>query len=331
MNMLVKLLAAAGFAALATSAHAQTVLRIGTIIPENTIQGESLNLFAKEFNEAQGKYQIQVFHGSQLGDGPTQVQAMQGGIQAGFVEDFAYYLPFSDDLRLTNTPYVFDNRDHFQRWVKSEGFAKILEKLEADAKIHVITGDTIWQRGPFRVMAARHPVMTLEDLSKTKLRLWASEVVTRYYGKEGLGANTVNIAFNETYLALSQGAVDAVTAPFDTLGGMKFAEVAKHIMPIDEFPQLLALSLSSRVWNGFDDAARALVVEKWNVAGAHYNKQLEGKVDEWKAELKASGATYHEDFDRAPFVARSNEITDKLVESGYWSRELIENLRALRQ
>lgn len=124
---------------------------------------------------------------------------------------------------------------------------------------------------------------------------------------------------------------DAVTATFDTLDGMKFAEVAKHIMPIDDFPQLLALSLSSRVWSGFDDATKTLIAEKWDFAGARYNTQLAGKVEQWKEGLKASGATYHEDFDRAPFVARSNEITNQLVDSGYWRRDLIESLRTLRQ
>ena len=48
----------------------------------------------------------------------------------------------------------------------------------------------------------------------------------RFYGKQGLGATSVNIPLGDVYLSIRQGIVDGLTLPFDLVASMNIQEVA---------------------------------------------------------------------------------------------------------
>ena len=179
------------------------------------------------------------------------------------------------------------------------------------------------------MLVAKKPVLNLEDFSNLRLRVWQSEVPTRFYGKPGLGATPVVLPLGDVYVGMLQGVVEGLTLPFDLVQPMKFHEVGKHIILWDEFWQVLPMSISEKKWQALNDAQRRALTESVDEAGRWYNDQLASSVVQWKADLVKAGATLHE-VNRAPFAARIAERNRQWQKEGYWRPGLIDEIEKLR-
>lgn len=314
-----------------TAAHAADIaLRIGDIVAPTSVQAQATDRFAEIVNGADAGIEVQVFHGSSLGDGAVQVENVSFGVQEMFIGGLSFLGAYSERLNIAETPFTFASREHFEGWVNSAAFDEIMDEMIASSNQRIINREVLWRRGPFRVMLANKPVLTLDDLSSTKLRLWDAEVANRFWGEKGLGAIPVNIAFGDVYVALRQGVVDAVTTPFDLVDAMKFAEVAKHLMYVDSFWQMLPMTINEDTWNALTDEQKELLTAAANEAGEYFNTQVEASVAEWTKGLEEMGVEFHQ-IDRGPWVERIAERNLEWAAEGYWPEGLIEDIEALKQ
>lgn len=310
-------------------AHAaDTELTIGTVVQGATVQGESIQKFAEDVNGRNLGVRISLFQGGQLGEGTQQAENVREGIQDGFIEDLTFFMQYSPRLRVANVPFLFRDQKHFALWLASPLFQEALTEVENNGGQHLIAGGEPWWRGPFRVLVSTKPVTTLGDVDAMRLRLWNSETITRFWGDKGLGATIQNVAWGEVYLALAQGVIDAVTSPFDLVTSSKFTEVAKHITMIDEFPQVIVLSINADKWNGLTEQQRTAVTEAWTTAGGQYNSKTSESTSVWRSQLEAAGVTFH-DIDRPQFLARVNELNARYEKEGYWPAGMIEQIEKL--
>jgi len=322
-------LAALVFCGLAAGAHAQQILRLGSIVAPASVQAQAMDRFAENVKKKNVGVEIRTFHGSQLGGGPDQVRNVQLGVQDMFMDGMTFWADFSDDMRIAETPFSFASREHFEKWVQSTSFGRIQEEIIAKGNQRLINLGVNWRRGPFRALVAKKPVLNLDDFSNLRLRVWQSEVITRFYGKPGLGATPVVLPLGDVYLGMRQGVVDALTLPFDLVLSMKFHEVGNHIMLWDEFWQVLPMSINEKKWQALTEAQRRAITESVDEAGNWYNGQLANSVAQWKAELVKAGATLH-NVDRTPFVQRIVERNRQWQKENYWRAGLIDEIERLR-
>jgi TRAP-type transport system periplasmic protein len=322
-------LAAVLFAATAGAKAQDTILRIGDIVAPGSVQAEATEHFAEIVNNAGVGLEVRIFHGSQLGSGPVQIQNVSIGGQEMFIGGLALFANYSEDLRIAETPFTFVSREHFELWVNSEYFEPILDEVIQNGNQRIINTELLWRRGPFRVMLAKNPVLDLEDLSTTKLRVPESEVFNRFWGEKGLGAVPVTLPFGEVYLGLRQGVVDAVTTPFDLVVSMKFGEVAKHLMDLRPFWQMLPMAINEDTWQSLNEEQQATLIRAANEAGEFFNQKVDENVDAWREELTGMDVIWHE-VDRTPFVERINEKNRQWTEEGYWREGLIEEIDSMR-
>jgi len=322
-------LAALVFCGYAAGAHAQQILRLGSIVAPASVQAQAIDRFAENVKKKNVGVEIRTFHGSQLGSGPDQVRNVQLGVQDMFMDGMTFWADFSDDMRIAETPFSFASREHFEKWVRSASFGRIQEDIITKGSQRLINLGVTWRRGPFRVLVAKKPVLNLGDFSNLRLRVWQSEVITRFYGKPGLGATTVALPLGDVYLGMRQGVVDGLTLPFDLVLSMKFNEVGNHIMLWDEFWQVLPMSINEKKWQALTEAQRRAITESVDEAGNWYNDQLVNSVAQWKAELVKAGATLH-NVDRTPFVQRIAERNRQWQKENYWRAGLIDEIERLR-
>jgi TRAP-type C4-dicarboxylate transport system substrate-binding protein len=311
------------------SASAQQVLRMGSIVAPASIQAQAMDRFADNVKKRNVGVDVRSFHGSQLGGGPEQVRNVQLGIQDMFMDGMTFLSDFSDDMRIAESPFTFASREHFEKWVRSPSFRKIEQDLLAKGNMRMFNLGEMWRRGPFRVLVAKRPVLTLQEFENLRLRAWQSEVITRFYGKPGLGATAVVIPLGDVYVGMRQGVVDGLTLPFDLVQPMKFHEVGSHIMLWDEYWQVLPMIVSEKKWQALSEAQRRAMVESIDDAGRWYNEQLAASVEKWKAELTKAGATIH-NVNRAPFVQRIAERNRQWEKDAYWRPGLIEEIEKLK-
>jgi len=331
MRRFLSAVAALGMLAVAaSSAAADTVLRIGTAVPQATPQGRALDMMAKLLSENGSGLELRIYHGGQLGAPDAQVQNVKIGAQDGFAEGLAMWETFSPSMGLASAPFVFDGREHLQRWLGSDYFDAVQKEIVEAGGQRLIVSDELWWRGPFRVMMATRPILTLEDVATMKMRASSNAIMTRYWGPKGLGANTINIAWNDTYLSLLQGVAESVTSPFDLVVSMRFVEVAKHVMLFDEYQTLVAIAMNEAKWQSLTDEQRKAFNDAMTEAGKAYNAEVDQSVEKWMQELRDAGATIHE-FDRAPFVARVAELNRGYEKEGLIPAGLLDAVEALRQ
>jgi TRAP-type C4-dicarboxylate transport system substrate-binding protein len=314
----------------ALPAHAADMtLRIGSSNSPDSALGRGLNNIAALVEKANVGLTVKVFPSGQLGAPEAQVQNVKLGVQDGFFEDLTWWSPFASDLSIAGVPFEFNGRAHFQKWLASDAMKKIEKEIIANGRQRVIIGDPLWWRGPYRVMMTTKPVATLDDIKKIKLRQPAIEALTRYWGRDGLGSNVVNIGWGDVYLALKQGAADGVTLPLDLVESTKFVEVAHNIIITDEFPQILVLGLNEAKWQAMTPEQQKVLVSAINEAGKGYNAEVNNSEQKWKEELTAQGGVFTT-LDRAPFVAKVQELDKKFEAQGYWPKALLDAVNALR-
>ena len=215
--------------------------------------------------------------------GVEQIQNVKLGLQEMVNTGYELFDVFAPDIRIGSAPFTFENREHFEAWVNSPAFDEIEQDIIDNGNQRLINLNVLWRRGPYRVMIANQPVLTLEDLQGLKLRVHESEAVKRFWGEQGLGATVVVLPLADVYLSLRQGVVDAINMPLDLVVPMKFAEVGEHIMNTYEYPQFVAISINEDVWQSLNDEQRAAISESIDVAGAFYNAQIAASVEAMEA------------------------------------------------
>jgi TRAP-type C4-dicarboxylate transport system substrate-binding protein len=322
-------LAALAFCAYAAEVSAQQILRLGSIVAPASVQAKAMDRFADNVKKKNVGLDIRTFHSSQLGGAPDQVRNVQLGVQDMFMDGMVFWSDFSDDMRIAETPFSFASRAHFEKWIGSASFGKIQQDIITKGNQRIINRGVMWRRGPFRVLVATKPVLNLEDFGALRLRVWQSEVINRFYGKQGLGATPVVLPLGDVFIAMRQGVVDGLTLPFDLVQSMKFTDIASHIMLSDEFWQVMPMSINEKKWQALSEAQRLAITESADEAGNWYNDQLAKSVEQWKAELSKAGATFH-NIDRTPFVSRIAERNRQWQKEGYWRPGLINEIESLR-
>ena len=152
--------------------HSQTkTLRVGDNVPSTSVQALALDKFAELVNTKNAGVEIKVFHNSQLGPSPLQVQNVKLGVQDMALGGITFLESFSADLRIAETPFSFASRDHFEKWFRSPQFQTILAEVVKNGNQRLINNNVIWRRGPFRVLVAKRPVLNLDEFKNIKLRL----------------------------------------------------------------------------------------------------------------------------------------------------------------
>ena len=330
-RILVPALAAALAAVtLATPVAAQIVLRLGNDVGPTSIQARANERFAQEVAKRNVGIEVKFFHNNQLGNGVQQIQNVKLGIQEMVNTGYELLEPFSNDLRIAGTPFAFEDRDHFERWLRSPNFEKVQQEIVKNGNQRIINLGEIWRRGPYRVMIATRPIRTLDDFGKVKYRVPESDTQKRFWGKDGLGSTPVVLPLSDVYLSLRQGVVDAISMPLDLIVPMKFAEVGKFIMNTYDYPQFVGVMINEPRWQSLSAVQRKAITDSLDEAGKFYNAEIAANVETWKKQITESGAQIM-DVDRGPFINAAKQLNLKWQKEGFWRPGLLDEVEAMRK
>ncbi|MGD8563338.1 MAG: TRAP transporter substrate-binding protein, partial [Desulfarculaceae bacterium] len=292
-HLLIACLAALTLVLAPASVMAAKTLKIGHILAPKSNQNQALvKVFKPQVEKASGgSLKIQVFPNEQLGHAPDQVEGVKLGSQAMFLGSQTWFAAHIKQIGVATIPFLFDNRAHFQKWMNQVLGKKLMPVLVKQANQRIINLQPPWERGPFRVICAKKPILGPDDIKGLKLRLWPAQMIQKSWA--GLGAKVHTIDFAEAYLALKQGVVESITSPFDLVRPQKFAEVAPYITELRQFPQLELISINEKIWQGLTDKERKALMDGAAAAGAWYNKQAKTRVEKTiQLLLKENNATY---------------------------------------
>src|SRR4051812_266810 len=309
-------------AALAAPAAAQTKLKWAHVYeiaePYHTEALWAADEIKKRTN---GKYEIQVFPASQLGN-ENQINE---GLGLGTVDIIYTGVNFAattyKPLGITGAPFILRDFEHWKAYRDSKLFQDLAKGYD-DKTRHKIVAITYYGQ---RHVTANKPINKPEDMKGMKLRVPPAPLFLMF--TKSVGANATPIAFAEVYLALQQGTVDGQENPLPTIMAKKFYEVQSHIILTGHITESLVTIVGSHVWPKLSDADKKVFEEVLGEAATKATKQIRESEQKLADEFRKLGKTVIEP-DRAAFRAAALPLHND--GSGGWSKAEYDALQALK-
>ncbi len=315
-------IAIAAAAPIALPALAQEVLRFGHVYEASTAYHEAALRAAESFAEAtDGRYEIQVFPASQLGNETALNEALSLGTIDIIYTGPAFMAQSYPPIGISDFPFTLRGYDHWQAYAVSDLFGELSGGYED------VTGNHV---AAMTYYGARHvtsnvPIMSPDDMDGLKIRTPNAPAYQLF--PEVTGANPTPMAFAEVYLALQQGVVDAQENPLPTIQSQAFHEVQSNINLTGHIINSLVTLISPMTAERLGDDLPALEAALQDAAiwASDEIVTAEGELVGW---FREQGTTVNE-VDRGPFIAA---VAPALTGADMpWEASVYERLQAIGQ
>jgi tripartite ATP-independent transporter DctP family solute receptor len=216
------------------------------------------NVIKEEAEAAGVGLTIEIFGASELGGDADRIQSVIAGdidmdIQGASALS-AVYAPMS----VVDGAFVFDDSEHLYNYFTSDASEPLKQGFEDETGVHILGA---WNTGA-RQFTANVPIRSPEDLEGLRMRFPPSPQFLM--NAAAMGAEPVEVAFEELYLALQQGTVDGQENPITNIDAINLDEVQDYI-------SLSSHQLSSNL---------VIIGEVWNELSAEQQEALTAAVEE---------------------------------------------------
>jgi tripartite ATP-independent transporter DctP family solute receptor len=271
--------------ALAVSAYAQTILKFSHTDQQQGARQAAAQVFAKKVEEyTQGRYKVQVFCCSQLGNDPKNIEQLAlGGIDftVSATGSYAGQVP---TLNLTMMPFIIDT--YAQGW-KFYDESKWLQAQFDKAPPKGFRFLATWEAG-FRNMTTKDPLNSPADAKGKKLRTFPNEMMR--WQLEAMGFGIQIMPLPEVYLAIQQGAVAGQENPIDTIYSNKFYEVAPNVTLTNHVYSPIPLAVSEKTWQRFSPADQQAVLRAAREVAPFQRNMIKDNDEKLLSDMAAKGA-----------------------------------------
>ena len=297
--------------------YAQDVfeLKLGSKMPENNPESKGILRVCELVEQrSDGRLKIIPYFGESLGNMSTQLENVMMGTQDMYVESYSHYTNWIPDFAVHSLPYLFSGPEQYRQFLLSDLEKEMEQKLVKKTGIKILNTKKNWIRGPYRVLVATKPISSPADLDGIKLRMADSRLLSKTWND--LGANVVNLAWSEVYLALQQGVVDAVTSPISLLYSMKFTEICKYVTRTDEYNQQLALVINNRKFEKLPEDLQKILVDTIDEVGEYVSDLVYEAANKDLEKMKQEHGIEYIEPDMSAWLEKMQPIFKELEQGG---------------
>jgi TRAP-type C4-dicarboxylate transport system substrate-binding protein len=266
----------------ATAADKQ--LRIGTLVPKNSLYHRQLMEVGEVWRNAQGgeaKYVIYT-DGSQGGEAEITRRMRIGQLQGALISVVGLREIEPTIAALQNMPLLFRSWEELD-YVREKMRAGMEKKFFDKGFVILGWGDGGWVRF-FSKEAAFRP----DDYKKMKFFVWGSEPEQQAIMKS-LGYTPVPLETNDILPSVQTGMINVVpSTPYFALASQVFAS-APNMLEINWAPMVGALLVTKKAWDDMSPAVQEAVRAASEKAGVQIRAKARQEVDEAVAAMKKRG------------------------------------------
>ncbi len=277
------LVATAPFMPLA-QAQAAPSLRIGTLVPKNSLYHQQLQELGEAWRAAQGGgARFTVFtDGSQGGEAELARRMRIGQLQGALMSVVGLREIEPTISALQNLPLLFrswDEVDHVR-----EKMRPAMEKRFLDKGFVVIGwGDAGWVR-----FFSKEPAFRPDDYKRMKFFAWGSEPEQQAIMKS-LGYTPVPLETADILPSMQTGMINVVpSTPYFALASQIYT-TANHMLEINWAPIVGALVITRKAWDEMSPAAQQALRIGGEKAGVQMRVKARQEVDEAVDAMKKRG------------------------------------------
>lgn len=282
--------------AMSARADAQTTYKMNISIPQNSHYGVAVDKFAEVIAaKSNGKYKIQNFYASALGNEREAMEAVQLGTLDLCMTSTGPVPNFVPDVAILDIPFLFRDYAHARATLDGPVGQEMLTKF--DSKGFKALG---WGENGFRHMTnSKHAVNGPADLKGLKMRTMENPVHIQAY--KGFGIIPTPMAISEVFTALQQGTVDGQENPISVIQSWKFDQVQKHLTLTGHVYSPAVLLMGKALFDKLPAADKQIFLD----AAKEAIKANRARIDEDErtgvAFLRSKGMLVVEDVDRTKY------------------------------
>ncbi|NKB60435.1 MAG: C4-dicarboxylate ABC transporter substrate-binding protein [Alphaproteobacteria bacterium] len=308
---------------------ADSTWRFASKMPPDSPEGKVFSRFADLANKySGGTLKVVVYPNEQLGKVDAVLEQLKLGTVHIYGEGSAFMRKWVPDINWISAAFLFDDRDHWVRFMNSDLAKSWYRQASEKAGIVVLGDPTVVLRGPYRVMVTKRDVKKFDDLKGLKLRMHSSKTAVATWTH--LGTDVKNLAWTDVYQSIDKGIVEAVNSPIALVEAMRFYEVAPHVIRHDEYYQSIGFMMNKKAYDKLDDKQRAALNQAYTEAGAYSHKIMSDVTGASIDRMKAKGVTFV-DVDRKPFVSSMRAFYDKFESEGKLPKGFLTAVEAARR
>lgn len=278
---------------------------------------------ADEIEErTEGRYEIEVHPASSLG----KEEDINEGLTLGTVDIIYTGSQFAGrsygPIGIAGAPYMFRDFDHWQAYAESDLFQEIAQGYQDETGNVPVALNYYGERH----VTSNEAINAPEDMEGLKIRTPNAPMYMMF--PEAVGANPSPIAFDEVYLALQQGVVDAQENPLPTIRAKAFYEVQDYINLTGHITDSLITIIGGPLWDRLSEEDQEIFREVYMEAGKKITEDIQQQEQELVAWFEEQGVTVNE-VDREPF--REAVMPEHNGEDATWDEETYDRLQEIGQ
>ena len=275
---------------------APKVIRASTPGPDTEWQSKGLQAFKAELEKAMpGAFDVQLHYNGTLFAQGSEIEAMQrGNLEVALTSpsDIAELIP---EYSIFTTGYLFRDAAHLDKVYDGDVGKEFKAKVASDLQLEILKSQYLGTRHV--ILRQPRTVNVPADLKGVKLRMPDSPS-WQFLGN-ALGATATPLAFEEVYLAMQTGTIDALENPLPDAIASKFYEVSKQVVLTGHQVANVFFTFPQPFWDGLSGDEQKAVMAAELVA--------KGVNDKGVMDTEASGKAF--------FEAHGNKVTTPDVDA----------------
>lgn len=237
------------------------------------------------FEKSEGRINLEVYYGAQLGDETSVLEQMQYGGVSMARTSMSPLCEFVPAMNVLQMPYLYNNGEHMWKVLSGEIGQSFLDQVEEATELK---GLTYYDAGS-RNFYATKPLNSMADLKGLTIRVQESSLMQDMM--KAIGANSQAMAFAEVYSALQTGVVDGAENNMPSYYATAHYEVAKNFICDEHTRVPEVVTMSKVIWNKLSAEDQALVVEAAKAATECEKAVWAAYETECRAMVEAAGST----------------------------------------
>jgi tripartite ATP-independent transporter DctP family solute receptor len=230
-----------------------------------------------------GKLRVQIFPGGTLGSDQANVSALQGGTLEMAAMNSGIFASQVKDFAIYDFPFLFGNEKEADAVVDGPFGQGLHRKLEDKG----LVGLAYYELGFRELTNSKRAIHKVEDIAGLKLRVIPNPINVDWV--KALGANPTPLPFPELYSALEQGAVDGQENPVATIKGAKLFEVQKYMTLTNHQYNPQSVVVSRKFWDGLGADEKKALQDAARESAAYQRTQSRAMLQSGLEDLKKGG------------------------------------------
>jgi TRAP-type transport system periplasmic protein len=270
------------------TAQSPVQLRIGTVVPKNSLYHRELLQLAEAWRAAQGggARAVVFTDGSQGGEAELSRRMRIGQLQGALMSVVGLREIEPSIAALQSLPLLFKSWDEVDH-VREKMRPAMEKRFLARGFVVLGWGDAGWVR-----FFSREPAARPDDFKGMKFFAWGSEPEQQAIMKS-LGYTPVPLETGDILPSMQTGMINVLpSTPYFALASQVYG-TAKHMLEINWAPIVGALVVTQKAWDTMSPAAQQALRDAGENAGTQMRAQARAEVDEAVAAMVKRGLVVH--------------------------------------